>query len=249
LRIAEALRALTSRQGSNVSQLEWSPQRLDALNRLTTVARLLSTAIHETGNSLQIIAGNAEMLEARPGDEAKTRTRAQNIRSHADRAGARLRALIALATAPAGPPRRLNLAELTDRALDLRRYTLRRAQVVVETTVEGTVEISADETVVIRLLANLLLSAEAAIAGQPGARIQLHISRVDAKAVLLVEHNGPAIPADQLDSLFEPFADADAPDGGLAAARWLATSQGGTLEIDTNRAEGIAVRLELPAEV
>jgi len=111
------------------------------------------------------------------------------------------------------------------------------------------VEISGDETALIRLLANLLLSAEAAIAGQPGARIMMHISRVGAKAVLLVEHNGPPIPADQLDSLFEPFADAEAPDGGLAAARWLATSQGGTLEIDTNRAEGIAVRLELPAVV
>jgi C4-dicarboxylate-specific signal transduction histidine kinase len=230
-----------------VSQVEWSPQRLDALNRLTTVARLLSTAIHETGNSLQIISGNAEMLEARPGDADRTRTRAQDIKNHADRAGARLRALIALATAPAGPPRRLDLAALTERALDLRRYTLRRAKVNVEVTVHDAVAVSGDETILIRLLANLLLTAEAAIAGQPGARIELHIARMGSSGVLIVEHNGPAIPADQVNTLFEPFADADAPDGGLAAARWLATSQGGTLEVDTNRAEGIAVRLELPA--
>lgn len=241
------MRASSRQRCLTVSQLEWSPQRLDALNRLTTVARLLSTAIHETGNSLQIISGNAEMLEARPGDADRTRTRAQDIRNHADRAGARLRALIALATAPAGPPRRLDLSALTERALDLRRYTLRRAQVKVEVIVHDPVDVSGDETILIRLLANLLLTAEAAIAGQPGARIQLHITRMGNRGVLIVEHNGPAITADQVNTLFEPFADADAPDGGLAAARWLATSQGGTLEVDTNRDEGIAVRLELPA--
>src|SRR5262249_43819601 len=43
---------------------QWSPERLDALNRLTTTARLLSTAIHETGNALQVISGQAEMIEA-----------------------------------------------------------------------------------------------------------------------------------------------------------------------------------------
>jgi len=37
----------------------WTPERLDALNRLTTVAKLLSTAVHETGNALQVISGHA----------------------------------------------------------------------------------------------------------------------------------------------------------------------------------------------
>src|SRR5881394_1657663 len=109
--------------------MSWSPEQLDALNRLTTVARLLSTAVHETGNALQVISGNAEMIEAGAADAAKSGERAHRIKVHADQAGARLQFLAALANPDVSPPARLDLRRLAEHAIDLRRYSLNRARV------------------------------------------------------------------------------------------------------------------------
>jgi len=216
----------------------WTPERLDALNRLTTVAKLLSTAVHETGNALQVISGHAEMLDSRPDDPAKTRVRARTIKLHADQAGVRLRTLVALATAQPGPPRKLDLRSIVNRAVDLRRYSLGRAQIAV--TVDSdreTVPMLGDEFVLIRLIANLLLHVEEGVRGVPGAAIKLVIASNLPSTSLTISRNGPPLAAGAAARLFEPFSDLNDPGSGLAVAKWLATQQGGTLYLDDNAAE------------
>jgi len=216
----------------------WPPERLDALNRLTTVAKLLSTAVHETGNALQVISGHAEMLDSRPDDPPKTRVRARTIKLHADQAGGRLRTLVALATAQPGPPRKLDLRSIANRAVDLRRYSLGRAQIAV--TVDSdreTVPVMGDEFVLIRIIANLLLHIEEGVRGVRGAAIKLVIAVNPPSTSLMISRNGPPLAADAAAKLFEPFSDPNDPGPGLAVAKWLATQQGGTLYLDDNATE------------
>jgi len=223
----------------------WTPERLDALNRLTTVAKLLSTAVHETGNALQVISGHAEMLDSRPDDPAKTRVRAKTIKLHADQAGVRLRTLVALATASPGPPRKLDLRSLANRAIDLRRYSLGRAQIAV--TVDSdreNVPVMGDEFVLIRIIANLLLHIEDGVRGVPGAAIRVVIAVSPPSTSLTISRNGPPLAPGAVGRLFEPFADPTDPGAGLAVAKWLATEQGGTLYLDDNATdETLVLRL------
>lgn len=213
----------------------WTPERLDALNRLTTVAKLLSTAVHETGNALQVISGHAEMLDSRPDDPEKTRVRAKTIKLHADQAGARLRTLVALATAPPGPPRKLDFRSVANRAVDLRRYSLARAQIAVTMDSDREiVPVMGDEFVLIRIIANILLHIEDGVRGVPGAAIRLVIAGNPRSTSLAISRNGPALAPDAVSKLFEPFADPQDPGAGLAVAKWLATQQGGTLYLDDN---------------
>jgi signal transduction histidine kinase len=226
-------------------QSSWPPERLDSLNRLTLVARLLSTAVHETSNSLQIISGNAELVEAQAGETERTRTRAQTIKTHADRAGARLRGLVALSTA--GPEMRqlVDLRQAAEEALDLRRYTLARAHVTATIDAAGPVFVQADERSVIRILANLVLNAETAMAGRPTRVLAVQVGEAGGHGRLTVADTGPGIAADRTSSLFEPFAGADG-GCGLAVSRWLAERQGGQLTFDPSHTRGAAFVLELP---
>ena len=226
---------------------DWSLERLDALNRLTTVARLLSTAVHETSNSLQIISGNAEMLGAHPADPDRVRTRAEAIKSHADRAGARLRSLVALASATPGARRTADVRQLAEQAIDLRRYSLGRAQVAVAVHAAGSALALVDELSVVRILANLVLNAEQAMADRPGRAINVHISSSAGRVRVLVADTGPGVPAGRVASLFHPFHDGAQPGCGLAVSRWLAEQQDGSLTYDGTHTQGAAFILELVA--
>ena len=230
-----------------VAPSQWSPERLDALNRLTTVARLLSTAVHETSNSLQIISGNAEMLGAQASDPDRVRTRAESIKSHADRAGARLRTLVALASATPAARRTADVRQLAEQALDLRRYSLGRAQVAVSVRAEGAALASVDELAVVRILANLSLNAEQAMADRPGRALAIGITPAGSRVRVVVSDTGPGVPADRVATLFAPFDDGAQSGCGLAVSRWLAEQQGGTLTFDGTHAPGAAFVLELAA--
>ncbi len=214
---------------------QWSPERLDALNRLTTAARLLSTAVHETSNALQVISGNAELAEAQAGDPEKVRTRVQTIKTQADRAGIRLRGLAALSTAPAAGVRgRVDLKQVAERAVDFRRYTLSRARIAVSIEVTGDATVLADDNALVRVVTNLILNAEQAMAGKAGAAIALRVAADDSHVTLSVSDNGPGVPDDRREGIFRPFEDGGQAGCGLAVARWLVEKDGGTLTLDAS---------------
>ena len=230
---------------------QWSPDRLDALNRLTTAARLLSTAIHETSNALQVISGNAELAEAQAGDADKVKARAQTIKAQADRAGLRLRALAALASAPPGGTRaRIDLKQVAERALDLRRYTLSRTRIAVSIEVaaeaSGGAVALADNQALLRVVTNLVLNAEQALAGKAGGAITMRIAADGPRVTLAVSDNGPGVPDDRRERIFLPFDNAGQSGCGLAVARWVVEKDGGTLTLDAT-ATGATFVMSLPA--
>jgi len=224
----------------------WSSEQLDALNRLTTVARLLSTAVHETGNALQVISGNAEMIEAGAADAAKSVERSHRIKVHADQAGARLQFLAALANPDVTPPARLDLRPLAEHAIDLRRYSLNRARVAIEVSGVPSAMVRGSETDLVRLMANLVLNAEQAVRNRPNPAIHVRVEATGSAATVGVADNGPGVPVSARESVFEAFAPDRPPGCGLAVARLIAARHGGTLTLDASRAEGARFVLTLP---
>jgi C4-dicarboxylate-specific signal transduction histidine kinase len=230
-----------------VSAPRWSNDELDALNRLTTVARLLSTAVHDAGNWLQIVSGHAELLALRPDDPVKTQARAHTIQTHAEQTAARLRELAALARPPEGAPRRLLLRAMAERAVELRRYSLNRRQIAVSIADTGAdLAVRAHETELLRLLANLILDAEEGVAGHSPAAIRLAVSTDGAWARLVVSRTGAGFTAERLASLFDPAGQAGDPWASLAAAGALATTLGGSLAAEAAHQPGAALVLSLP---
>jgi C4-dicarboxylate-specific signal transduction histidine kinase len=230
-----------------VSAPRWSHDELDALNRLTTVARLLSTAVHDAGNWLQVVSGHAELLALRPGDPVKTQARALTIKTHAEQTAARLRELAALARPPEGAPRRLLLRATAERAVELRRYSLSRRQIAVVIADTGAdVAVRAHETELLRLLANLILDAEEGVAGHTPAAMRLEVSTDGPWARLVVSRTGAALTAERLASLFDPAGQAGDPWASLAASGALATTLGGALAADAAHHPGVALVLSLP---
>ena len=224
------------------------PEWLEAANRLATVARQLTTVVHETNNLLQIISGNAEMLDASGELSEKGAHRARVIAEHAQRASRLLGDVLAFARDPTTGASRFDLAELAADAVGLRHYAATKARIEVIVDAPAPVFVGADRRRTLQILLNVLMNAERALAGREDALVRVAVAREDLRAVIRVEDNGPggATPP----ATFAPPPDVPGtppPLGiGLCVAAWLAREQGGGLTIAAAGHGGTAVTLALP---
>jgi signal transduction histidine kinase len=121
-------------------------------------------------------------------------------------------------------------------------------------TLDGDPEVGlrADEHRLHQVVANLV--SNAVRHSQKGGRVSVRVAGVDGRARLEVDDEGPGIPADEAERVFERFYRSDhartATEGGsglgLAIARWIVELHGGTIHAEWVEPHGCRMVVELP---
>jgi nitrogen fixation/metabolism regulation signal transduction histidine kinase len=108
--------------------------------------------------------------------------------------------------------------------------------------------LQADPDLLEQALINLLKNALEAVRGEPGAAVRLACRIEEGQAVLVVEDNGPGLPAADPEQAFVPFFTTKAGGSGvgLTLARQVALAHGGRLEHLARQPHGAIFRLCLP---
>lgn len=112
-------------------------------------------------------------------------------------------------------------------------------------------ELTCDPDHLVRVLTNLLDNARKY--SSEGGRIQLEVARMDDAVVFRVSDEGPGIPPDEREAVFDRFHRArgggDAPGSGLGLyiARGLVEAHGGTIEVGDAFGGGAQFIVSLPA--
>jgi signal transduction histidine kinase len=102
-----------------------------------------------------------------------------------------------------------------------------------------------------QILFNLL--ANAVEFSRNGGRVLIAARRDGGVVEFTVSDDGPGIPRDFLDSVFDPFASRPRGEGrggaglGLSIVRSFVALHGGTVEIESDEGRGVTVRVRLPA--
>jgi signal transduction histidine kinase len=141
---------------------------------------------------------------------------------------------------------RLDLADLAGAAVAATRPANPAADI--ELVKEGPVPVTGDRDALLRAVRNLLDNACAV-----GSRVVIEVTRTANGPALSVTDDGPGVPADQRERIFEPFVrlPGSAPGGtglGLAIVRRTAESHGGTITCEPCPGGGTRFRLRLPAD-
>ena len=224
-------------QGAVSNREVLTPERLNAINRLTVTARLLSSAVHDTRNALQIVTGHAELFAETLPDPEKARERSRSILTQADRATQRLQGLVLMGQETEAAVGSFELRALAEEAFALRKSSFGRARIKVTVSpATGEFWARGPRADILRAAVNLMLNAERAVIGRPGAEIQFLVASTADRVRLTVKDNGPGVSPGLLPTLFEPFGPGTGPGIGLSVSKWLVERAGGTLALVANDA-------------
>ncbi|OFW47156.1 MAG: hypothetical protein A3J29_02125 [Acidobacteria bacterium RIFCSPLOWO2_12_FULL_67_14b] len=225
-------------------------QWLERANRLALIGRVLSGTVHDVNNALQVVSGSVELLQMPQSSPEVAGRRVQAIGVQAGRVSALLADLTAFARDTSEQIEPVSLRAIGLRALGLRNHALTKLSLT--PVIEGEdVSVEANARHLLQIVLNLMVNAERALTGVPGARLALTIERVGDFGAFTVEDNGPGVSADRFSAIFEPHLGqvglVEDLGIGLCVSRALAVQQAGTLTCAARHLGGARFSVSLPA--
>jgi signal transduction histidine kinase len=210
--------------------------------------RLSAELSHELRTPLARISAQAELLRRRPRSPFELEDGLRGIALNADEMTAILDTLMKAARADAGLDRgRAALGAVLDRLATRWRPELSSAGIALDVDAPPCVDIGVDTEVAERILTPLLQNAER----HAVARVSLSAESDGTSVVVYVDDDGPGIPEELRDAVFQPGqtgSDGDGAGLGLALARRLARATGGEVEaVSRPDGDGGRLRVRFPA--
>ncbi len=207
--------------------------------RLAAVGAAVSRLHHDLRNMLASAMIVSDSLEA--SEDPEVRRRAERIIATLERATALCEETVLYARSgePVLRPRPVRLAPWIAGLVDGLRPDLR-----VEIDVPDGLSVRVDPERFDRVLVNLLRNAEKVL--PEGGRIRIAARRSDGEVRILVEDDGPGVPEEVRDRLFEPFASKGGTGLGLAICREIVEAHGGRIRLARTGPDGSAFEIVLP---
>lgn len=216
--------------------------------------RFVADASHELRTPLTTIRGNVELLELDEEDETGERREAlHDIASEAERMSRLVTDLLVLARADAGLHLKRGTVELRPLMEEVYRQVRRTSggvRIELGEMAEVSVNGSADHLK--QLL--LILLDNACKYSPPGGVVRLSGERSHDWLRLQVSDEGPGIPKEEQERIFDRFYRLDPSrhgEGaglGLSIARWIVSEHDGSLTVQSRPGEGSTFTIALPVE-
>jgi len=178
---------------------------------------------------------------------------AARVKRSVERAEATVEALLTLATSELGPAAEeaIDLATAAEDALDATTAAIDRSHIRVDAALEPA-RAHGDRVLLERMIANLVENAVRH--NNPGGWIGLRTIQQADGAVFEIANTGPSTPAEQIPTLFEPFARTkqrlNSSDGvglGLSIANAIARAHNATITARPRPGGGLEMSVTIPA--
>ncbi len=232
-------------------------RRAHVAEKLAAVGTMTAGLSHEIRNPLNAATLQLEVLDRRVGrlaaaDRAPLREPLRLVQAELERLDHILEDFLQFARPRELSRRALDLAALAGQVLDFHAGAFAQRAVRLERRLSGPAPIRGDEERLRQVLVNLFLNALEAVAD--GGRVTVASAALppgpdDARQVeLVVEDDGPGIPADVRDRIFEPFFTTKASGSGLGLSivHAIVIQHGGTIEAQPAPDGGARMVLRIP---
>ncbi|HTY99490.1 MAG TPA: PAS domain S-box protein, partial [Rhodocyclaceae bacterium] len=230
-------------------------ERLQATARLVTMGEMASSLAHELNQPLaanaSYNAGCLNLLASGHAGAGELAAALEKSTEQARRAGRIIRRIYEFVRRAEPNSEPCDLPELLNETMGLLEADVRRDDIrIVRDIEDGLPAISADRVLLGQALLNLIRNGMEAMRGLPASDRQLAISarRNDGQIEVAVADNGPGIPPDVAEHLFEPFYTTK-PEGmgmGLNICRSVVEGHKGRLWYEAGPAGGSIFRIMLP---
>ena len=234
-------------------EVERQREALHQSEKLSALGMLLAGVAHELNNPLQVVLGNAALLENDSVDEDQAK-RAGTIRDAAERCAKIIKTFLAMARDTPASRAPVDLNELVRRSLNLIAYQLRVKDIGVDLDLSPALpQVLGDGDQLSQVIVNLLLNAMHAMEQADSPHLITVRTRRDTEhhvIELRVSDTGPGVPDDIRRRIFDPFFTTK-PEGlgtgiGLAVCHGMIAAHNGTIRVDDAPGGGACFVVRLP---
>jgi C4-dicarboxylate-specific signal transduction histidine kinase len=221
--------------------------------RLAAVGVLVSGVAHELNNPLQAILGSAELLERSGWLSGEALEEIAFVKTQSGRAREIIRNLSRFSSQQSGPPTLIELRDVIDEVVQLRRRDLDNSSIALDVDAGSNRKVYANFTELEQVILNFVINAQQSIegAGRSEGRILIRLQDAGKRVRLEVQDDGPGVGPEVEPKLFQPFFTTK-PVGkgtglGLSVSYGIVESYGGTIGYQRNDWGGATFFFELPA--
>jgi PAS domain S-box-containing protein len=250
------IRDVTARKRAEAEAQEQRLQ-LAHLSRVGLLGELSGSLAHELNQPLTAILANVRaaqrLLGAGPPDLLEVGSILEDIAHDDRRAGEVIQRLRTFLRKGDVQPRPLDLNEVVSEVLDLVHSDMIHRMVTVDAQLTPALPaVIADRVQMQQVLLNLILNACEAMSAtrRDNRRLTIFTTACERGVKLSLADQGPGIPPDKLDRVFEPFLTTKEHGLGLGLSicRSIVTAHGGRLWADNNEMGGATFHLQLRTE-
>ena len=234
-------------------------EQLAGSERMASVGRLAAGVAHEIGNPIAAIMGMHDLIEDAGTPEETRADFLKRMRKETERINVVVRDLLDYARPEIEPPSGCialaDVNEVTADALALVRPQKEWKGIEVHAEIADGLQVHVSPQRLTQVLLNLLLNAAAALGERPDRPARALTVRAslssESIARIEVEDNGPGVPVDLRERIFDPFVttkDVGSGTGlGLAVCRSIIEGAAGRIYVDADYTGGARFVVELPA--
>jgi signal transduction histidine kinase len=258
--LAEAYRRSRLRLAALNSELERANDESLRLNaeiqrsaRLSMLGEGMAGVAHELSNVMNIVLGHVGLAHNRRAElSAEVARHLDRALEGCENATRILRNTLDAVREGSAEKRRVSLADVAQRTVELKAYDLRRDGITIRVRfAEDVPPVHGVAFQLQQVLLNLITNSQQALREKRTAPLTIEIVGTvdDGRAVIEVRDTGPGIAPETLPRLFTPFftTKTDGTGLGLTVSTAIIRDHGGTLTGDNRPTGGAVFRIELPA--
>lgn len=262
---AAALRRVARREKSAKAMLQEEQSRIERerssmrqsmqhMDRLATLGTLTASITHELKNPLNTVLGYSELAEDGKLSAAELRDAMEHIKGAVLRCDKIIQDMLAFSRKKKAPRELCDINALSRECVSLKKVDWFHAGVEISEEYDLALpKAFAAGPEFQQVLFNLLVNAQqaAGAAGRLPVEIRLRSFAQDGRVLVSVSDNGPGIPPEILNKIWEPFFTTK-PSGegtglGLSICKQLVEAQGGTLSAASAPGNGATFTVALPS--
>jgi PAS domain S-box-containing protein len=237
----------------DITEKKQLQRQLIQSEKLASIGQLVSGVAHELNNPLAAIMGYSQLFSESEDISPKDRRAARKVFESSIRCKDIIQNLLSFARKREIEQIGLDVNEILERAIELREYNLKSHHIeVLRDYEDGLKPVAADPQQLQSVFLNLINNASDAMYESAGKGILRIASRMDDDKIMVeFIDNGPGIPSEFQDKVFDPFfTSKEVGQGtglGLSISYGIIKEHGGELILDTAYDRGTRFTVKLPA--
>ncbi len=217
------------------------------LNKLEMIEKISAAVTHDFNNSLMILTGNLSLLEKLETSESKKKLIKRMLEATKMMAMT-IEDFKAVSPSYLRKKELININELIEKVIN---FVLTNTKINFQIKAEKIFYVVGEGVQIFRILQNLIKNAMEALNNEGEIKVEISEKKEHERTFVLIkiQDNGPGIPEEYIDKIFDPFVSikGEGRGLGLAIVKSLVEKQEGKIEVYSKLGEGTTFIVYLPS--